>query len=61
MKSAVITIRPKDEEGFVSLNLLKISTKIIPKIIGGKWSITVSMETETSIIQNTTNLDKKYD
>jgi spore germination protein KC len=57
MKSAVVTVKPKMEQGFVSMDLIRSRTKLIPYIQNGKWKITVNAETEDDIIQNGTALD----
>ncbi|HJV31680.1 MAG TPA: Ger(x)C family spore germination protein [Bacillales bacterium] len=58
VKLATITIKPKVEGGgYISMNLLRAKSKIIPKIENGKWKIVVKATAETDIIQNTTNLD----
>jgi spore germination protein KC len=57
MKYAVVTVEPKSEQGFVSMNLIRSRTKLIPQIRNGKWKITVKAETEDDIMQNGTALD----
>ncbi|MFP5115732.1 Ger(x)C family spore germination protein [Bacillaceae bacterium C204] len=57
IKYAVITVTPKDEKGYVSMNLLRANSKIIPKIKNEKWEVILEAEAEDDIIQNTTNLD----
>ncbi|MFM1651899.1 Ger(x)C family spore germination protein [Brevibacillus sp. B_LB10_24] len=57
IKSTTITIAPKEAKGFVSMQLLRSTAEIIPKIKDDEWSITVKLETEDDIVQNTTNLD----
>lgn len=58
MDRAVVTVAPDGEDGgHVSFLLLKSSTQLIPNITGDAWSMTVKIETEDDIIQNTTRLD----
>jgi spore germination protein KC len=57
IKSNVFTVKASDEEGFVSLNLIRSITKLIPQIKDGKWQMSVHVEMENNILQNTTNLD----
>ncbi|MDB5055482.1 MAG: germination protein GerC family [Bacilli bacterium] len=54
---AIVTVAPKEAEGFVSLNLLRSHTQLIPKIENGTWKMTIKAETEDDIVQNTTTLD----
>jgi spore germination protein KC len=57
MKTAVVTVRPKSDPGFVSMNLIRSRTQLVPRIHNGKWIITVKAETEDDIMQNGTELD----
>lgn len=57
VKEAVITITPKDSPGYISFNLDSSSTKLVPQIKNGVWSITVKIETNENMIQNATPLD----
>ncbi|SFJ70898.1 Ger(x)C family spore germination protein [Thermoflavimicrobium dichotomicum] len=58
IETALITVKPKEaEEGLVSLNLVKSNSQLIPQIQNGKWSMTVKIDTEVDVIQNTTNLE----
>ncbi|HEX7057354.1 MAG TPA: Ger(x)C family spore germination protein [Bacilli bacterium] len=54
---AIVTIQPKDAKGYVSMNLLKAHSRLIPKIESGKWKITLILETDDDVVQNTTALD----
>ncbi|TBL80283.1 Ger(x)C family spore germination protein [Paenibacillus thalictri] len=57
IKTSIVTITPKETKGHVSMKLLKSQTNLIPSINGDKWSVTVKIETEDDVMQNTTNLD----
>ncbi|WP_245552850.1 Ger(x)C family spore germination protein [Brevibacillus massiliensis] len=57
IKSPTVTIAPKEAKGFVSMMLLRSSTEIILQIKDDKWRITLKVETEDDIVQNTTKLD----
>jgi spore germination protein KC len=57
IKTAVITVTPKEAKGFISMKLLRANTQLIPKIENGKWTVTVKVDTEDDIIQNGTTLD----
>ncbi|CAG7645760.1 Ger(x)C family spore germination protein [Paenibacillus allorhizosphaerae] len=57
VKTATVTIEPKEAEGRVSLSLLRARTELVPRIENGVWSMTVKIYTEDDIIQNTTILD----
>ncbi|MEH7306458.1 Ger(x)C family spore germination protein [Neobacillus drentensis] len=56
IKLAVVTLKPKDTQGFISLNLRNSHSKLVPKIKNGKWKITLKINTEDDIIQNATKL-----
>jgi spore germination protein KC len=56
IKQAMITVKPEEAEGFISMKLLRGHTRLIPKIENGKWKITLMVETEDDIVQNGTNL-----
>lgn len=56
---AVVTVKPKNSEGHVSMNLLRAESKLIPKIENGNWKITLKSETEDDIVQNETTLDTR--
>ncbi|NOU88383.1 Ger(x)C family spore germination protein [Paenibacillus sp. LMG 31460] len=56
MTSGVITITPKESKGIVSFNLIRSHTELIPQVTDGKWRMTVKIEANYKVIQNTTNL-----
>jgi len=49
-----VTFRPDQHQGDVSLNPVKASVKLIPKIEGNKWKMTIKVRTEGDMIQNGT-------
>ena len=57
IQSSVVTISPRDADGYVSFYLLRSHTKLIPRIEGNNWSLTVKIKTEDDVIENTTGLD----
>lgn len=57
IETAMVTVTPKEAEGYVSLYQLRANTKQDSKIEQGKWKITLKVETEDDVIQNTTNLN----
>ncbi|MFD0679802.1 MULTISPECIES: Ger(x)C family spore germination protein [unclassified Paenibacillus] len=57
IKSAIVTVTPKEADGHVSTRLLHSKTELIPEIKDEKWTMTVRIETEDDVIQNTTNLN----
>lgn len=52
-----VTIKPKNEEGTITLDPIREHTDIVPKIENGKWKINVKIRAEGSIVQNSTDLD----
>lgn len=56
---SIVTVKPDNAEGHISMNLLRADSKLIPKIENGIWKITLKTETEDDIIQNATNLELK--
>lgn len=57
IKNATVTISPKDAKGYVSFYLLRSHTELVPHINGNNWSITIKIETQDDIVENTTNLN----
>lgn len=51
-----ITVSPTENGGYVSMLQLKAQTELIPEIKGDDWKMTVKIETEDDILENTTNL-----
>jgi spore germination protein KC len=56
-KATVTVIPEQTESGFVSARLIRSQTKLIPRINGDEWTITVKSEAEGDMIQNTTFVD----
>lgn len=57
VKKATVTVSPNKGNGLVSLQLLRSHTELIPHIKAGEWSLTVRIETQGDIIENTSELD----
>jgi spore germination protein KC len=57
VKQATVTVSPKNTNGYVSLQLIRSHTELVPHIKGDSWSITVKIDTEDDIVENTTDLD----
>ncbi|GEN35586.1 Ger(x)C family spore germination protein [Aneurinibacillus danicus] len=57
VKSATVTVSPKGTKGYVSLYLIKSHTELVPHIDGDNWSVTVKIETQDDIVENTTDLN----
>jgi spore germination protein KC len=57
IKLATVTVSPKNTEGYVSLQLIRSFTELVPQIQDDHWSITVKIETEDDIVENTTDLN----
>jgi spore germination protein KC len=57
VKSATVNVRPQGTKGYVSLFLLRSHTKLVPHIEGNNWSVTVKIETEDDIVENSTDLN----
>jgi spore germination protein KC len=57
IKSATVTVSPKGTKGYVSLYLIRSHTELVPHINGDNWSITVKIETQNNIVENTTDLN----
>ncbi|MFE5320400.1 Ger(x)C family spore germination protein [Paenibacillus sp. NPDC056579] len=55
--TSTVTFTPKESTGYISSKLLRSKTQLIPKIEGDKWSVTVKIDTEDDVIQNTTGMD----
>lgn len=57
IQPGIITVKPKEDKGYVSMNLLQAQSELIPRIEHGKWIVTLKAEAEADIVQNTTSLD----
>lgn len=52
-----VTIAPENTEGYVSFQLLRSNTEVIPNIQGNRWRIILRIHTLDDVIENTTDLD----
>ncbi|MCR8635041.1 Ger(x)C family spore germination protein [Paenibacillus radicis (ex Xue et al. 2023)] len=52
-----VTYKTDETEGLVSLNPVKASVKLIPEIVGDQWMMTIKVNTEGDIVQNSTLLN----
>jgi spore germination protein KC len=57
IKSGVITISFEDEDGYISLNLLRSHTELIPSIKNDTWSMLIKTNADLEVVQNTTKLN----
>jgi len=57
IKEYTITFKNEKGEGLVSLNPVKADVKLLPKIKGDKWVMTVKVKTVGDIVQNATLLN----
>lgn len=57
MNNAIITIRPENSDGTLSVQLLRNRTRIKPAYKDGKWSITMHVKCKNQLIQNTTDIN----
>lgn len=53
----VVTTKPNNSNGHISVNVLQARSTLIPKIENGKWKITLKSESYSDIVQNTTDLN----
>lgn len=57
IKEYTVTYEANEAEGLVSLKPVKANVKLIPKIEGEKWKMTLKVQTEGDIVQNSTLLN----
>ncbi|WP_223821027.1 Ger(x)C family spore germination protein [Bacillus sp. S3] len=57
IKSGVITISFQDEKGYISLNIIRSHSELIPTIKDGKWGMHIKTNVDLEVIQNTTTLN----
>jgi len=57
IRYSVVTFSPEGSDGYLSFYLLRSHTKLVPRIEGERWSMTVKIRTENDVIENTTALD----
>lgn len=54
---AVVSVKPQNEKGTITMELTQGQTDIVPKIENNKWKITANIRIEGSIVENSTDLD----
>lgn len=54
---ATVTVKTSEANGYVTFNLQKATSELIPTIENGKWKMLLKADAEADIIQNTTQLD----
>ncbi|WP_274651198.1 Ger(x)C family spore germination protein [Paenibacillus humicola] len=57
IKLDTVTIRTEEAEGYVSLEMIHAHLTLTPRIENEKWNMTVSIETQEDIYENTTKLN----
>lgn len=57
IKVYTVVFKSEESEGLISLKPVKAKIKLIPKIEGETWKITVRVKTEGDIIKNGTRMD----
>ena len=57
IRQATVTVSPEQSDGYVSLHLHRSQTRLIPKIEGGRWIMTVRITGQDDIVENTSDLD----
>lgn len=58
IKSASVTIQPSEAENkYISFELIKSETKVIPTYKDGKWKVLLKIITEDDVVQNQTKLN----
>ncbi len=57
VKRATVTVSPKNTQGYVSVQLFRSRTQLVPHIHGDNWSITVRIDAQDDIVENTTDRD----
>lgn len=56
--TASVTIQPNaDKKDYISFDLIRASTRVIPTYKNGKWKILLKMKTEDDVTENQTNLN----
>jgi spore germination protein KC len=57
IKEATVTLDVKDGEGKISMEMIRSSTELEPRIENGRWKMKLKIVTVDDIIQNTSTLD----
>ncbi|AZV41972.1 Ger(x)C family spore germination protein [Peribacillus asahii] len=59
VKDSQITLLPEGAQGYISMTLREADVKLVPKIKGDKWEITIKTRTTEEIVLNETNIQVK--
>ncbi|MFC4560085.1 Ger(x)C family spore germination protein [Virgibacillus kekensis] len=54
---AVITIQPEGEEGFITFDIIRTSTELIPEIKNDNWKMTIKINSVDDAVENDTTLN----
>ncbi|WP_274650797.1 Ger(x)C family spore germination protein [Paenibacillus humicola] len=57
IRTMVITVKPKGEDGLMSFEVLRAKSELVPEIRDGIWSIKLNIKGDDDLIQNTTPLN----
>lgn len=57
IKGYTVTVRPKNEQGDLSLNPVKAHVDLNPHIHNNEWTMNVNIRTEGTVVQNNTELN----
>jgi spore germination protein KC len=57
VKNSTVSVTPENTEGVVTTYLIRNRTRLIPHIDGDRWTITVRMDGQDDIVENSTKLD----
>jgi spore germination protein KC len=57
IKSGMISFFFEDEQGYISLNLLRSQTVLTPSIKNGQWHMHIKTNADLEVVQNTTQLN----
>lgn len=55
-----VNVKPKNEQGVVSIVPVLTRVNLTPKIQGGEWKMIVNIKTEGMVVQNNTDLDLSH-
>ncbi|MBM7715537.1 spore germination protein KC [Bacillus thermophilus] len=55
-----VNVKPKHEQGVVSIVPVLTRVNLSPKIQGGEWKMIVNIKTEGTVVQNSTSLDMAH-
>ncbi|MFC4598882.1 Ger(x)C family spore germination protein [Cohnella hongkongensis] len=59
IKESIVTVKPEEADGFISMNLIKGRTNLVPEVDGYPLKMTVKIVTIDDVIQNQTKWDLK--